>query len=74
MPESAPPSHRHIQIDPARSDRDGLCTKQCPANLKAFSPDGLPQGHRVPGALMAGHPRHGFKRLPLRKAARMRWL
>jgi len=35
---------------------------------------GIPEGHRVLGALMAGYPRHGFKRLPPRKEARVRWL
>ncbi|MBU1040361.1 MAG: nitroreductase family protein [Proteobacteria bacterium] len=35
---------------------------------------GLPEGHQVLGALMAGYPRHGFKRLPPRKAAKVRWL
>lgn len=32
----------HIQIDPARCDRDGLCIKECPVGIIAFGPDGLP--------------------------------
>ncbi len=35
---------------------------------------GLPEGHRVLCALMAGMPKYGFQRLPPRKAARVRWL
>ncbi len=35
---------------------------------------GIPEGHRVLGALMAGYPKYGFRRLPPRKAAQVRWL
>lgn len=34
----------------------------------------IPEGHRVLGALMAGYPKYGFKRLPPRKLAKVRWL
>lgn len=47
----------HIQIDPARCDRDGLCIAECPAGLLSFGPDGLPAG--APDAatrcVMCGH-------------------
>lgn len=35
---------------------------------------GIPPGHRVLGALMAGYPKYGFRRLPPRKPAQVRWL
>jgi nitroreductase/NAD-dependent dihydropyrimidine dehydrogenase PreA subunit len=35
---------------------------------------GIPEGHRVLGALMAGYPKYGFKRLPPRNPAKVRWL
>jgi hypothetical protein len=35
---------------------------------------GIPEGHRVLGALMAGYPKYSFNRLPPRKAAKVRWL
>jgi len=35
---------------------------------------GLPEGHRVLGALMAGYPQHGFRRLPPRREAKVLWL
>ncbi len=35
---------------------------------------GIPEGHRVLGALMAGYPKYGFNRLPPRKPAQVRWL
>jgi len=35
---------------------------------------GIPEGHRVLGALMAGYPKHGFTRLPPRRPAQVRWL
>lgn len=34
----------------------------------------IPEGHRVLGALMAGYPKYGFKRLPPRNPAKVRWL
>lgn len=53
MPETPP----HILIDPARCDRDGLCIKECPVNLIAFGPDGLPVGTPEAAAhcIMCGH-------------------
>lgn len=48
-----------------------LAAKDSPELNKAL---GIPEGHRVLGALMAGHPKYGFKRLPPRKAAQVRWL
>lgn len=57
MDETAPQSPPHIQIDPERCDRDGLCIKECPVNLISFGPDGLPVG--IPEAaercIMCGH-------------------
>lgn len=47
----------HIQIDPARCDRDGLCISECPVGIISFGPDGLPVGCADAASLcvMCGH-------------------
>jgi nitroreductase/ferredoxin len=47
----------HIQIDPARCDRDGLCIKECPVGIIAFGPEGLPAGAEdaATRCIMCGH-------------------
>ncbi|PKN07035.1 MAG: nitroreductase [Deltaproteobacteria bacterium HGW-Deltaproteobacteria-8] len=48
-----------------------LAAKDSPELCAAL---GIPEGHQVLGALMAGYPKHGFKRLPPRNEAKVRWI
>lgn len=52
----------------------GLVTQAVRHSPEISAALGIPEGHKVLGALMAGYPKYGFQRLPPRKAAPVRWL